>query len=83
MYSIAMRDLKIELLSDEFGQYEILLTCLCGHTRRCTPHTLAGFAGWDAKLQDVVRRLRCSKCDKKRCTARTFALTKPRDYKSH
>jgi hypothetical protein len=47
------------------------------------PHTLAGFAGWDAKLQDVVRRLRCSKCDKKRCTARTFALTKPRDYKNH
>jgi hypothetical protein len=83
MYSNAMRDLKIELLSDEFGQYEILLTCLCGHTRRCMPHTLAAFAGWDAKLNDVVRRLRCSKCDKKRCTARTFALTKPRGYKSH
>ena len=47
MYSTYMRDLKIEKLSDEFGQYVIFLKCSCGHIRRCNPSTLAAFAGWD------------------------------------
>ena len=68
-----MRDLPIIRLSDEFGQYVIYLRCGCGHVRRCSPKTLAGFAGWDAKLGDVVRRLRCSKCNARECTARTVA----------
>jgi hypothetical protein len=83
MYSIAMRDLNITKLSDEFGQYVIYLRCECGHIRRCSPHTLAAFAGWDALLENVVRRLRCSKCNQKRCTARTVPMTTPRGYKSH
>jgi hypothetical protein len=83
MCSPSMRDLKITRLSDEFGQYSISLECPCGHTRRCSPHTLAAFAGWDAELQAVVRRLRCSKCNQKRCTARAVPLTAPRGYKSH
>jgi hypothetical protein len=78
-----MRDLKIEKLSDEFGQYVIYLTCKCGHIRRCLPRTLANIAGWDAKLIDVVQRLRCSKCGKKQCTARTVEEPKPRGYRSH
>jgi len=78
-----MRDLHIEKLSDEFGQYLIYVKCQCGHIRRCHPHTLAAFAGWDARLEDVVRRLRCSKCTQKHCVARTVALTTPRGYKSH
>lgn len=73
-----MRDLKIDKLSDEFGQYTIYLTCSCGHIRRCNPHTFAALAGWDAKLADVVRRLRCSKCNRKKCAARTVELAKPR-----
>jgi hypothetical protein len=83
MYSIVMRDLHIEKLSDEFGQYLIYVKCQCGHIRRCHPHTLAAFAGWDARLEDVVRRLRCSKCNQKHCVARTVAMTTPRGYKSH
>jgi hypothetical protein len=83
MYSTAMRDLKITKLSDEFGQYVIYLRCECGHIRRCSPHTLAAFAGWDAQLEDVVRRLRCSKCNEKKCTARAVPMTTPRGYKSH
>jgi hypothetical protein len=83
MYSCAMRDLHIEKLSDEFGQYLIYVKCQCGHIRRCHPHTLAAFAGWDARLEDVVRRLRCSKCNQKQCVARTVAMTTPRGYKSH
>jgi hypothetical protein len=78
-----MRDLKITRLSDHFGGYVIFLRCECGHIRRCHPHTLAAFAGWDARLDDVVRRLRCSKCYEKRCTARAVPMTPPRGYHSH
>jgi hypothetical protein len=83
MYSLDMRDLHIKILSDEFGQYDIYLRCECGHIRRCFPKTLASIAGWSAKLDDVVKRLRCSKCHQKKCTARTVAMTMPRGYKSH
>jgi hypothetical protein len=72
------RDLHIEKLSDEFGQYELLLTCKCGHTRRVYPRTLAGIAGWDARLIDVVKRLRCSKCGRRGCEAKPVPLTAPR-----
>jgi hypothetical protein len=78
-----MRDLHIEKLSDEFGQYEIHLRCECGHSRRCHPHTLAAFAGWEAKLADVVKRMRCTKCSARKCTARTVRDTAPRGYKAH
>ena len=60
-----MRELNITKPSDEFGQYLILIECACGHTRRCHPVTLARIAGWDAKLRDVVKRARCSKCGKR------------------
>ena len=78
-----MRNLKIEKLCDEFGQYHILLRCVCGHTRRCHPKTLAGIAGWSAKLDDVVRRLRCTKCGEKKCTAKVMRDLAPRGFKSH
>jgi hypothetical protein len=70
--------LKVEKLSDEFGQYTILLKCECGHTRTAIPKTFANVAGWDALLSDVVKRLRCSKCDKKRVTF-TVAPISPYD----
>lgn len=83
LYSTCVRELTITTLSDEFGQYTLFLECPCGHTRRCSPHTLAAFAGWDAKLDAVVRRLRCSKCNAKKCTARAVPMTAPRGHKSH
>jgi hypothetical protein len=46
-----MRDLCVEKLSDEFGQYELSLSFEGGHVRRCTPIPLAAFAGWGAKLE--------------------------------
>jgi hypothetical protein len=63
-------ELQIIKLSDEFGQYQILITCDCGHTRRCYPRTLAAIAGWDANLNDVIKRLRCSKCGERKCEAK-------------
>jgi hypothetical protein len=78
-----MDDLEVEKLSDHFGQYTIYIRCECGHIRKAFPNTLAAIAGWEAKLADVVKRLRCSKCHQKKCTARTVADMKPRGYKSH
>jgi hypothetical protein len=63
-------------LSDNFGQYVLILKCECGHVRTAQPRTLAGLAGWDALLSDVVKRLRCSQCGKRRCTADVRPETK-------
>jgi hypothetical protein len=77
------RELHIQKLSDEFGQYEILLACKCGHTRRVYPPTLAAIAGWEARLVDVAKRLRCSKCDKRECAVKTVPRVAPRGRRSH
>jgi len=69
--------LKVEKLSDEFGQYTIFLQCECGHTRKAVPKTFANMAGWDALLVDVVKRLRCSKCGRKRVS---FKVQPPSAY---
>jgi hypothetical protein len=61
--------LKITKLSDNFGQYVINIRCECGHGRVARPQTFAALAGWDALLADVIKRLRCSKCGKRRCSA--------------
>jgi hypothetical protein len=68
----------IDKLADEFGQYILYLKCeSCHHERRTTPHLLAHLCGWDAKLTAVTRRLRCSACGEKKCTARALPLTPP------
>jgi hypothetical protein len=69
--------LTVVKLSDHFGQYVLTLTCTsCGHSRSAQPKTLAHLAGWDAPLADVVERLRCSKCGKRKCTASVRPETK-------
>ncbi len=60
--------IKVVKLGDHFGQYVLLLKCECGHSRTARPETLASFAGWDAELADVVKRMRCSKCGQRRCS---------------
>jgi hypothetical protein len=75
------REFRINKLSDEFGQYTLVLKCSnCGHERTAEPHTLGGVCGWDAKLADVEKRMRCSKCGEKKCSLRAFAPAKPRGY---
>jgi DNA-directed RNA polymerase subunit RPC12/RpoP len=77
------REFHIDKLSDEFGQYLLIIKCdACGHERSSDPHTLGRLCGWDAKLADVARRMRCSKCGKKNSTLRAIPLTRPRGYKS-
>jgi hypothetical protein len=83
-FAMMRRDFKIDILSDEFGQYSLILTCgACGHERKAVPQSLAKICGWEARLEDVAKRLRCSKCGERRCTAHALPLTTPRGYKSH
>jgi hypothetical protein len=78
------REFVVNKLSDEFGQYMLILKCeSCLRERRTTPHMIAHIVGWDAKLEHVVRRMRCATCGAKRCTARAVPITVPRGYKSH
>jgi len=72
-------DFKIRRLSDQFGQYVLYLTCAeCRHERQAFPQVLAQIAGWDALLVDVEKRLRCSKCGRKKCRIRAVPVQKPR-----
>ena len=72
---------RVDKLSDEFGQYTLTIECgACGHQRTAEPHTLARLCGWDSRLEDVAKRMRCSKCGKKKCTLRAVPPSKPRGY---
>ena len=68
--------LTIKKLSDNFGQYVLTLKCACGHARTARPSTLAALAGWDAVLDVIVKRMRCSRCGKRQCTASVWPETK-------
>jgi hypothetical protein len=73
------KDFKVQRLSDEFGQYLLVINCAgCAHERRAYPNLLAHLCGWDAKLADLEKRLRCSKCGKKSCHIRAIEMQKPR-----
>ena len=77
------QELKIVKLSDEFGQYTLVLKCsACNHERHAQPHALARLCGWDARIDAVTRRLRCSKCGKKQCAWRAYPPSKPRGHSS-
>jgi hypothetical protein len=77
------REFHIDKLSDEFGQYTLILTCdKCGHERSTPPTTLGRLCGWDTKLTEVAKRMRCSKCGTKQCSLRAVPPRKPRGYKS-
>jgi hypothetical protein len=54
--------LNVVKLNDAGAQYQITITCKCGHFRKVEPQKLAKLAGWEAKLDDVGRRFRCSRC---------------------
>jgi DNA-directed RNA polymerase subunit RPC12/RpoP len=73
------RDFKVIHLADEFGQYLLVLKCQsCGHERSAYPAALAQFCGWDITLENVEKRLRCSKCGARACRLRAVPMQKPR-----
>jgi hypothetical protein len=74
---------QVEKLSDEFGQYTLILSCsACRYERVANPQVLGRLCGWDARLDDVAKRLRCSKCGKKKCNIRAIPPRRPHGYSS-
>jgi hypothetical protein len=67
----------------EISDYTLILKCPeCCHERITQPHTLGLLVRLNAKLEDVEKRMRCSICGKKNCTARAVPPRKPRGYSS-
>jgi hypothetical protein len=85
MYSAEMpKPFHVEKLSDEVGLYTLVLTCRsCLRERHTTPNLIAHICGWDARLVDVAKRMRCVTCGAKQCTARAVPVTVPRGHRSH
>jgi hypothetical protein len=55
MNARTMAAFHVEKLSDEFGQFTLILTgSACGYERVKTPKILDQLCGWDARLDDVV-----------------------------
>jgi hypothetical protein len=54
----------IKKLNDRFADYDLTIRCKhCRHERQTEPHMLAKLLGWDTKLTDIAKRMRCSKCN--------------------
>jgi hypothetical protein len=68
-------------LNDRFGDYVIFVQCRkCKHSREIDPHALARLVGWEAELDKLSTRLRCSKCQAKSADLQIGFEKKPRRW---
>jgi hypothetical protein len=67
-------------LRDRFADYDHSIKCRkCGHVRVTEPHALAKILGWEATIESVAPRLRCSKCHARgQCELTAQAQRRPR-----
>jgi DNA-directed RNA polymerase subunit RPC12/RpoP len=63
-------------LSDAFGQVLVDVRCSCGYSRLINPEALAPRVEWEAPLESLKDRMRCSQCGKK--AADVVAVSEPR-----
>jgi hypothetical protein len=71
-------------LNDRFGDYVINVQCRkCKHSREIDPHALAKLVGWEAELEKLADRFRCSKCHAKSVDLQIGFEKKPRRWNSH
>jgi len=79
MYSIAIGGPKNQQAQRRIrpmhARSDMRVSCL--RERHTTPHLLARLCRWDATLDDVARRVRCSVCGEKQCTARAVPMITP------
>jgi hypothetical protein len=66
----------IKKLDDCFGQFLVRVNCPCGTSRHIEPEALARLVGWNATLEQLAQRMRCSQCGKK--AAEVVAVARPR-----
>jgi hypothetical protein len=66
-------------LDDHLGHYRMAITCThCKHSRRSDPHVFARLLGWNARLDALAERLRCSNCGRKGATIVCEVEPRPR-----
>ena len=68
----------IRKLDDCFGQFLVRVSCSCGFKREVEPEALARLVGWEATLEALAPRLRCSHCGKKAAEVVAVATPRPR-----
>ena len=66
---------KVRYLSDYQGAFALSVSCtLCHHERAITAQSLAHRAGKDALVSDVMKRLRCSRCNSRQVEAMVVGI---------
>jgi hypothetical protein len=69
----------IQRLSDEGGRgWLVDVRCVCGRTGWLEPAILAQQVGWDATLESLTQRLRCTQCGQKELTLTAIPAPRPR-----
>lgn len=68
----------ITKLSDQAGEFLIDVRCSCGYAAWIKPKDLARRFGWEATLESLTPRLRCSKCGAKAAQFAAVAEPRPR-----
>jgi hypothetical protein len=79
-YACAVRSLDhIQRLSDEGGRgWLVDVRCRCGRTGWLELARLAHQVGWDATLDSLRQRLRCTACGEKGLTLTAIPAPRPR-----
>ncbi len=66
---------KVQRLGDYEGMFVLSVSCTtCKHERPIAADVLARLAGRDARVADVVRRLRCSKCGERQVDVQVIGI---------
>jgi ribosomal protein S27E len=66
---------KVRHLNDYQGMFTLSVRCKsCRHERPLAAQMLAKHAGKDARVLDVVARLRCSRCGHRHVEALVFGI---------
>jgi len=69
----------IKKLDDGLGFFLVRITCRrCKATREVTPDSLARIAGWSATLEELAKRMRCSRCARKDAQVVAVRMPRPR-----
>jgi hypothetical protein len=56
----------------------VCVVCECGACREISPHALARLVGWRMMLEELARRMRCSRCGRKDAVVMAVARPRPR-----
>lgn len=69
----------IKKLDDGLGFFLVRITCRgCKASRHVKPEALARIAGWSATLEQLAKRMRCSRCGRRDAEVAAIGVPRPR-----